>query len=152
MKIIPILAVSLFVAAGAGALYLNATRQAQAPAHVMTPPDMEGLKKGDPIVKVKLPETLDKQAQMGKRAFDAVCAACHGKNAAGRYGFGPTFISRIYESSHHGNEAFVRAAQNGVISHHWPFGNMPPQKGLTRADLLNIVAYVRSLQKANGIN
>ncbi len=151
MKATPILAVSLFLAAGAGALYLNATRQADVPAHVNTLPDMTGLEKGDPIVKVKLPDKLSPRAQLGKKAFDSVCAACHGVNASGRYGHGPTFISRIYVPTHHGDEAFVFAAQNGVRSHHWPFGDMPPQKGLTRADLMNIAVYIRELQRANGI-
>lgn len=36
-------------------------------------------------------------------------------------------------------------------AHHWTFGDMPPQTGLTRADVVAIVTYVRELQRANGI-
>ncbi|MGR3582900.1 MAG: c-type cytochrome, partial [Pseudooceanicola nanhaiensis] len=43
------------------------------------------------------------------------------------------------------------AVQNGVRAHHWKFGDMPPQTGLTPSDVANIVAYVRELQRANGI-
>ena len=54
--------------------------------------------------------------------------------------------------NHHGDMSFVIAAQNGVRAHHWKFGNMPAVKGVTQADVLNIVAYVRALQRENGIN
>ncbi len=48
--------------------------------------------------------------------------------------------------------AFYLAAQNGVRAHHWKFGDMPPQDGLTKADVAGIVTYVRELQRTNGIN
>jgi len=34
---------------------------------------------------------------------------------------------------------------------HWRFGDMPPVEGLSRRDVAAIVAYVRELQRANGI-
>jgi mono/diheme cytochrome c family protein len=107
---------------------------------------------GAAIVAVTLPDSLSTEAQRGKQAFDAVCAACHGADAAGKMGSGPPLVHKIYEPSHHGDQAFFLAAQQGVKAHHWPFGNMPPQDGLTRADLAGIVAYVRELQRFNGIN
>ena len=98
-----------------------------------------------------VPATLSDQEQTGKRAFDAVCANCHGTNAQGKNGVGPPLVHKIYEPSHHGDMAFVIAAQNGVRAHHWKFGNMPPVEGVTRGDVLNIVSYVRALQSENGI-
>ena len=106
---------------------------------------------GAAMAAVTLPETFSEEAQIGQRAFDAVCAACHGDNAAGKMGAGPPLVHEIYEPSHHGDMAFLMAVQNGVQSHHWRFGNMPAQEGLTRADVTSIVAYVRELQRANGI-
>lgn len=103
------------------------------------------------IVQVALPEQLSEQEAMGKRAFDAVCAACHGANAQGQVGVAPPLVHKIYEPNHHGDIAFVRAAQNGVIGHHWPFGNMPAVEGITEAEIRDIVAYVRALQRENGI-
>ena len=47
--------------------------------------------------------------------------------------------------------AFVMAAKSGVRSHHWRYGNMPPVDGVTDADVKAITAYVRALQKENGI-
>ena len=49
-------------------------------------------------------------------------------------------------------EDLRRAAALGVRGHHWRFGDMPPVEGLTRTDVAMIVAYVRELQRANGIN
>jgi len=103
------------------------------------------------MVSVMLPESLMDEAAIGKRAFDAFCASCHGANAAGQDGVAPPLIHKIYEPSHHGDAAFHRAAQQGVRAHHWSFGNMPPVEGLTRADVNAIVSYVRALQRENGI-
>ncbi|MBY6154686.1 cytochrome c [Vannielia litorea] len=106
---------------------------------------------GAPIVEVTMPAELSPKAAQGKLAFDATCAACHGENAAGKMGSGPPLVHKIYEPSHHGDMAFIIAVQQGVRAHHWPFGDMPMQNGLTRADVLSIVDYVRELQRANGI-
>ncbi len=53
-----------------------------------------------PEYSVVVPSSLSDTAKMGERAFNAVCAACHGKNAAGTDA-GPPLIHRIYEPSHH---------------------------------------------------
>jgi mono/diheme cytochrome c family protein len=103
------------------------------------------------MVQVIRPDTFSDDARMGVRAFNAVCAVCHGANAAGSEA-GPPLVHRIYEPSHHGDHAFELAVTNGVRAHHWKFGNMPPQSGLTKADVRTIVTYVRELQRANGID
>lgn len=106
---------------------------------------------GEPLVAITVPDTLSADATIGQRAFDATCSACHGANATGKMGFGPPLVHKIYEPGHHADMAFVMAVQNGVRAHHWPFGDMPAQSGLTRADVGAIIAYVRELQRANGI-
>lgn len=107
---------------------------------------------GAPLVNVTLPTSFSSQAKLGEQAFNAVCAACHGENAVGKEGFGPPLVHKIYEPSHHGDASFHLAVEQGVRAHHWPYGNMPAQEGLTRGDVIGIVAYVRELQRANGIN
>lgn len=107
---------------------------------------------GAAMADVSLPDSLSQQAQIGERAFNAVCAECHGDNAAGRQGKGPPLVHKIYEPSHHGDMSFHLAVQNGVRAHHWSFGNMPSQSGLTKSDVSAIVTYVRELQQENGIN
>lgn len=104
------------------------------------------------LADVLLPETLSQNAQIGKLAFETTCAACHGANAAGQDGVAPPLVHVIYEPSHHGNESFQRAAAMGVRAHHWPFGDMPAVEGITRGEVTMIVAYIRELQQANGIN
>jgi mono/diheme cytochrome c family protein len=105
-----------------------------------------------PMVDVVLPETLSANAEIGKLAFEAKCAVCHGANATGQDGVAPPLVYKIYEPSHHGDAAFLLAAKNGVRAHHWGFGNMPPVEGVTDGDVKMIVAYVRELQRANGID
>jgi mono/diheme cytochrome c family protein len=107
---------------------------------------------GAAMAKVSLPDSLSEQAEIGERAFNAACAECHGDNATGRQGIGPPLVHKIYEPSHHGDMSFHLAVQNGVRAHHWSFGNMPPQSGLTKSDVSAIVTYVRELQQENGIN
>ncbi|MFT7448634.1 MAG: mono/diheme cytochrome c family protein [Glaciecola sp.] len=107
---------------------------------------------GAALVDVAVPETFSTNAEIGKLAFDAKCAACHGANAAGQDGVAPPLVHKIYEPNHHGDASFLLAAKNGVRAHHWRFGNMPPVEGLTDGDVKMIVAYVRELQRANGIN
>ncbi|MEN8834292.1 MAG: cytochrome c [Pacificibacter sp.] len=95
---------------------------------------------------------LSSNAQIGKQGYEIKCAACHGANAAGQDGLAPPLVHIIYEPNHHGDEAFQRAAAIGVRAHHWPFGDMPPVEGVTRGDVTMIIAYIRELQRANGIN
>ncbi len=88
--------------------------------------------------------------QVGETKFNANCAACHGKQAAGT-DHGPPLVHKIYEPNHHGDPAFQRAAANGVKAHHWEFGDMPKIGGVTPEDVDQIVKYVRWLQTQAGI-
>ena len=100
-------------------------------------------------VDVSVPE-LSSVAAKGKVEFDANCAQCHGKNAAGT-DKGPPLIHNVYNPGHHGDQAILLATKRGVRQHHWPYGNMPPQPQVTGAQITAIVKYVRELQVANGI-
>lgn len=105
----------------------------------------------NPIVSVKLPASLTSTAQTGKTLFNENCASCHGQHAGGQKGVAPPLVHKIYEPSHHADEGFQRAVAFGVRAHHWPFGNMAPVKSLNRDQVSKIIAYVRELQRANGI-
>ena len=106
---------------------------------------------GAAMVDVTIPP-LDGNALLGQAIFEAKCAACHGANAAGQDGVSPPLVHRIYEPSHHSDVTFLLAVRNGVRSHHWRFGSMLPVDGLSDGDVALVVAYVRALQRANGIN
>ena len=101
------------------------------------------------IVAVTVPQ-LSVRAERGQELFAANCAACHGDNAGGTEQ-GPPLIHRIYESNHHSDQAFLIAATQGARAHHWGFGNMPPVEGVSERQVVDIVAYIREVQKANGI-
>lgn len=102
-------------------------------------------------VDVKVP-ALEGNQLIGEKIFAAKCSACHGENAGGIEGSGPPLVHKIYEPSHHGDGAFIIAAKNGVRSHHWRYGNMPPVDGVTNGDVKMVIEYIRALQRANGIN
>lgn len=88
--------------------------------------------------------------QVGETKFNANCAACHGKQAAGT-DHAPPLVHKIYEPNHHGDPAFQRATASGVKAHHWEFGNMPKIESVTPEDVDQIVKYVRWLQRQAGI-
>ncbi len=86
----------------------------------------------------------------GAAIFESKCAKCHGPEAQGT-DQGPPLVHKIYEPGHHADVAFYLAVRRGVPAHHWPFGNMPPIEGVSDEDIEQIVAYVRGLQRAAGI-
>lgn len=89
-------------------------------------------------------------SQEGEALFNKTCSVCHGANAAGTQA-GPPLVHRVYEPGHHPDISFRNAVKNGVISHHWEFGHMPPQPGVSDEDIEKIICYVRELQIAGGI-
>ncbi|RLA39089.1 MAG: cytochrome c, partial [Gammaproteobacteria bacterium] len=64
------------------------------------------------------------QYGLGVRNFQTFCSECHGEWAEGS-DKGPPLLHPYYKSSHHSDDAFYRAASQGVTAHHWRFGNMP---------------------------
>jgi len=89
-------------------------------------------------------------AEGGAALFERRCAECHGLGAKGT-DKGPPLVHRIYEPSHHADAAFYLAVRQGVRAHHWPFGDMPAVEGVSDEQIARILAYVRGLQRAAGI-
>jgi mono/diheme cytochrome c family protein len=102
------------------------------------------------LTSLTLPDLTPEQED-GRALFEANCAECHGENAVGS-DQGPPLVHRIYKPSHHSDMAFVLAAKQGVRSHHWRFGNMPAVGDVSDEEVLQITAYVRAVQRANGID
>ena len=116
----------------------------------------KGLKSGVLILSVLavLPFLIlacgSQQQQDGVQLFADNCARCHGAMADGT-NTGPPLVHRLYEPGHHADFAFQSAAKNGVIAHHWDFGDMPPVAGVSEDEVTQIIAYVRDLQRKGGI-
>lgn len=89
-------------------------------------------------------------AARGAARFAEACAVCHGPAARGT-SQGPTLIHPYYEPNHHGDFSFHVAVRDGVRQHHWGFGDMPPQPGVSATDVADIIRYVRGLQVRAGI-
>ncbi|MEC5321749.1 cytochrome c [Aurantimonas sp. C2-5-R2] len=105
---------------------------------------------GAALADVTVPE-LSAVETRGEALFNTNCATCHGTSAAGKSGTAPPLVHKIYEPNHHADAAFQLAVQNGVRDHHWGFGSMPPIEGISPKSVSQIAAYVRALQRANGI-
>ncbi|PLX37163.1 MAG: cytochrome C [Hyphomicrobiales bacterium] len=103
----------------------------------------------DHVVEISMPP-LSGAAATGQALFSENCSSCHGENAVGGAG-GPPLVHNIYEPNHHGDVAFHRAVQIGVMPHHWKFGAMPPVPHVRPDEVESIIAFVRTLQRANGI-
>lgn len=86
----------------------------------------------------------------GAALYQQGCASCHGADLEGT-DQGPTFLDQIYAPGHHADAAFFLAPKAGARAHHWNFGNMPPVPGLSDEQLEAIVTFVRSEQRAAGI-
>ena len=86
----------------------------------------------------------------GQAAFDANCATCHGVGALGTES-GPPLVHGYYVPWHHDDHSIRRAVRNGVPSHHWFFGDMPPIVGVSDEELEQIILYIRERQRAGGI-
>lgn len=102
-------------------------------------------------VRVVLPDSLSAQEQRGAALYAENCAICHGINGAGVAETGPPLVHIIYETSHHPDGAFYAAVQLGVRAHHWDYGDMPRLAHLSEAEIAQIIAFIRRVQRENGI-
>lgn len=143
--------VGLVFLAGLGTFVYQLVNPQEPMGHSMTQPDLSDVEDGAPIVTVAIPERFSENALIGKNIFDGKCSVCHGTNAAGQKGVAPPLVHRTYEPSHHSDAAFISAAKNGVRAHHWEFGNMPRIEDITDGEVKLITAYIRELQRENGI-
>ncbi len=105
-----------------------------------------------PPVTVSAPPTAIPAAAItrGEIAFNATCAACHGERGRGTT-TGPPLVHDYYKPSHHADAAFLLAVRNGAVQHHWGFGKMPAQPQVTNVEIVDIIAYVRAIQREAGI-
>jgi mono/diheme cytochrome c family protein len=90
-------------------------------------------------------------AQAGKKAFEEVCAACHGVALRGSDTAPPLLHAFYAPGSGHGDDVMLAAIKNGAKSHMWKFGDMPKPEDVPSGQETNIIAYIRAMQAANGL-
>lgn len=145
VAIVLIIGAALWWSGMPGWMHLGRSGPMSAGAGPMSPPsDISG------PIELALPASLSSEEARGSVLFADDCAVCHGENAAGGDS-GPPLVHVIYEPGHHGDEAFHRAVVQGVRAHHWRLGDMPPIANVTRAQVDQIITYLRALQRENGI-
>ncbi len=88
----------------------------------------------------------------GKEQFDMVCIACHGAGGVGVEGLGKPFTTSDFVRSQSDAEllAFVKVGRPIGDPANTTGVDMPPKGGnpaLTDADLLDIIAYIRTVQE-----
>jgi mono/diheme cytochrome c family protein len=85
----------------------------------------------------------------GQQLYGGACAMCHGVDLRGT-SRGPSQLSKVYEPSHHPDEAYRLAVKNGVRAHHWRFGDMPSLPAFPDDAIRDVIAYIRSEQQKQG--
>jgi disulfide bond formation protein DsbB len=88
----------------------------------------------------------------GKTKFDATCSACHGMDAKGISGLGKDLTTSTFAMGQSDSDlvAFVLKGREATDPLNTTGVVMPPKGGnpaLTETDVLDIVAYVRTLEK-----
>ncbi len=91
-------------------------------------------------------------AAKGRQFFASTCATCHGPHGEGIPGLGKSVMTSDFVATHTDAElvAFIRSGRNVDDPLNTTGVAMPPKGGnpaLTDADLTDIVAYIRSLQR-----
>ena len=89
-------------------------------------------------------------ALAGEGVYTQHCQSCHGVNTSGTEK-GPTFMHRVYHPGHHNDASIYVAVRRGSRQHHWRFGSMKPVEGISDAEIAQAIAYIRTMQKANGL-
>jgi len=87
----------------------------------------------------------------GKKAYDGTCIACHGADLKGMPGLGKDLTTSEFVRSKTNTELveFVKIGRPASDPANTQGVDMPPKGGnpaLTDQDILNIVAYIRSMQ------
>lgn len=94
--------------------------------------------------------SMAQRVSSGERTFQTVCSACHGFTAMGISGLGPSFIGNEFVNTRSNEEllAFVSVGREVRDPANKSGVAMPARGGnptLTDNDILNVIAYIRSL-------
>lgn len=96
------------------------------------------------------PGSADPAVQKGQKIYNRLCATCHGRDAKGMRGLGKSLIANAFTKSLSDEELvqFLVEGRSATDPLNETGVDMPPKGGdptLTEEDLLNVVAYLRTL-------
>jgi mono/diheme cytochrome c family protein len=92
------------------------------------------------------PEAL----RRGERIFNTYCMSCHGRHGTGE-GLGPPLLDTLYAPGRMPDEAIYIAVERGVNQNHWHYGAMPKNPRIGRAEVSEIIPYIRWIQQRAGL-
>jgi len=102
--------------------------------------------KASPII----PE-LSASAANGRVLINAQCAECHGVDGTGYSKKGPPMLHPRYREEVYPDHHFKRVLIEGRPQKNWRFGPMPAQPQLSDSDMNDIIAFVREVHDATGV-
>lgn len=109
---------------------------------------------GDEKISIKatpiIPE-LSASAQHGRTIINAQCAECHGIDGTGGSRKGPPILHSMYRAEIFPDFVLKRSILEGKREKNWRFGPMPAMPELSEADVNGVIAFVREVQTATGI-
>lgn len=101
-------------------------------------------------VAVALPE-LTPQELAGKAVFAEYCATCHGPHGGGVAEIGPPLVYPGYGATELSDADIVAVVRQGVAMKRWKISDMPGVVGISGDEIRAAIAYLRAVQRANGI-
>lgn len=103
--------------------------------------------KATPII----PAQLSAGAQHGRTIINERCIDCHGVDGTGGSRKGPPILHPMYRNEIFPDFVFKNSVLNGKREKNWRFGPMAPVEGLSDADVDDVIAFVREVQAATGV-
>jgi mono/diheme cytochrome c family protein len=86
----------------------------------------------------------------GEVVFNTYCMSCHGLHGRGE-GLGPPLLDSVFVPSRLPDDAMLAAVERGSPQTNYHFGAMPPVQRVTPADAVEVISYVRWLQRRAGV-
>jgi mono/diheme cytochrome c family protein len=86
----------------------------------------------------------------GPVVYEARCASCHGADLGGG-ALGPSLRSELYGPEQFTDDQIRASISQGAEQVNWEFGPMPMVSGLSAAEIDAVVAHVRGVQAAEGL-
>jgi len=86
------------------------------------------------------------ELQRAEVLFNSYCLSCHGRQGRGEK-LGPPLLDSLFLPPFVTDDAALRAITTGANQRAYSFGAMPPVPRLTKAEAVQVIEYVRWLQR-----